>query len=385
MNVNHSSRVKKITTNIISTINIVIPSFEKWFIVLLIGLYVLESCTNATRRYLDNALSSQMDVERYIEQLRHARPVVQWNVRCFHYEKREFLNVTMNLLDVKGWMIAFWQKKRQQQQQRDQEGVAGGGGGGVDGETTTTGESLRASLLTRKVVTHTASKEYEFSSWKDKTTTGIWQRSIYSPSISTAPFTKITLSKMLVLKDVKSREDYFLQQAHFVSKEGRRDEYAEFSTNINVKGFKPRMLAVRPVQGVSSTKLFRIHLYWFFTLIGLTLPFRMWFSKHCDVVRVTVVKETSSKSSLLKKKKKKAYTSIADDDVDDENSGDGKASSLSSWIYSPKRWYASSGSANMSMDEMQSENARAFREAMEEFSLYESPSLKNDVTGTDVD
>mmetsp|Transcript_8052 Transcript_8052/g.11457 ORF Transcript_8052/g.11457 Transcript_8052/m.11457 type:complete len:243 (+) Transcript_8052:76-804(+) len=235
MNVNHSSRVKKITTNIISTINILIPSFEKWFIVLLIALYVLESCTNATRRYLDNALSSQMDVERYIEQLRHARPVVQWNVRCFHYEKREFLNVTMNLLDVKGWMIAFWQKKRQQQQQRDQEGVAGGGGGGVDGETTrtTTGESLRASLLTRKVVTHTASKEYEFSSWKDKTTTGIWQRSIYSPSISTAPFTKITLSKMLVLKDVKSREDYFLQQAHFVSKEGRRDEYAEFSTNIN--------------------------------------------------------------------------------------------------------------------------------------------------------
>eukprot|EP00957_Ditylum_brightwellii_P201490 15325898-Ditylum_brightwellii.AAC.1 len=81
---------------------------------------------------------------------------------------------------------------------------------------------------------------------------------------------------MLVLKDVKSQEDYFLQQAHFVSKEGRHDEYAEFSTNINV------------------------------------------------------VKETSSKSSLLKKKEKKAYTSIADDDdVDDENSGDGKASSLS--------------------------------------------------------
>lgn len=28
--------------------------------------------------------------------------------------------------------------------------------------------------------------------------------------------------------------------------------------------------------------------------MGLTLPYRVWFARHCDVVRVTVVKETSS-------------------------------------------------------------------------------------------
>lgn len=54
------------------------------------------------------------------------------------------------------------------------------------------------------------------------------------------------------------------------------------------------MLAVRPVKGVPSAKLFRLHLYWMFTLIGLTVPFRIWFARHCDELRVTVAKETST-------------------------------------------------------------------------------------------
>jgi hypothetical protein len=31
-----------------------------------------------------------------------------------------------------------------------------------------------------------------------------------------------------------------------------------------------------------------------FTLIGLTVPFRIWFARHCDELRVTVAKETST-------------------------------------------------------------------------------------------
>jgi hypothetical protein len=54
------------------------------------------------------------------------------------------------------------------------------------------------------------------------------------------------------------------------------------------------MLAVRPVEGVLSTRLFRLHTFWLFTLCGLTLPYRIWFKRRCDYLRVTVVKETSS-------------------------------------------------------------------------------------------
>ena len=38
-----------------------------------------------------------------------------------------------------------------------------------------------------------------------------------------APFGKVTLSKLLVLKDKDTREDYFAQQAAFVTLEGRKD------------------------------------------------------------------------------------------------------------------------------------------------------------------
>jgi TMEM151 family len=97
------------------------------------------------------------------------------------------------------------------------------------------------------------------------------------------------LSVLLVLPDSKAREDYMKQQSQFVTDHGQGDHYAEFSTSIHVNGFKPRLLAVRP----ASRKVFvqqRI-VFWICTLIGLTVPFRMWFSDNCDEIRVTVVKE----------------------------------------------------------------------------------------------
>lgn len=62
-------------------------------------------------------------------------------------------------------------------------------------------------------------------------------------------------------------------------------------------GYRRRMLAVRSIEGVSSAKLFRLHLFWIFTLFGMTLPYRIWFKRHCDFLRVTVVKETSVSTS----------------------------------------------------------------------------------------
>lgn len=63
---------------------------------------------------------------------------------------------------------------------------------------------------------------------------------------------------------------------------------------IVVPGYRPRMLAVRSINGISSARIFRLHLFWFFTLCGLTVPYRIWFKRHCDSLRVIVVKETSA-------------------------------------------------------------------------------------------
>jgi hypothetical protein len=113
-------------------------------------------------------------------------------------------------------------------------------------------------------------------------------------STTNAPFAKIALTVLLVLSDKKSREDYFRQQSDFVGQHGRGDEFTEFATQIQITGCKPCILAVRPVDGVMSTRLFRLQSFWFCTLLGLTLPYRIWFKRRCDFLRLTIVKETSS-------------------------------------------------------------------------------------------
>jgi hypothetical protein len=91
-----------------------------------------------------------------------------------------------------------------------------------------------------------------------------------------------------VLKDTKTRQDYLKQQSRFVTENGQGDESAEFSTSLDVAGFSSRLLAVR-----RRSKLFRLQLFWLFTLLGLSVPYRVWFSNHCDAIRVSVIKETS--------------------------------------------------------------------------------------------
>lgn len=67
----------------------------------------------------------------------------------------------------------------------------------------------------------------------DDTVAGIWARA--KAATRPPPFTKILLSKLLLLSDRKTRMDYFRQQAEFFKAEGQKDEYAEFSTSIDGK------------------------------------------------------------------------------------------------------------------------------------------------------
>ncbi len=73
--------------------------------------------------------------------------------------------------------------------------------------------------------------------WEDHTLASTWRRAPRSFSSESkgeeAPFGKVTLSKLLVLKDKDTREDYFAQQAAFVTLEGRKDVQAVCSWCIS--------------------------------------------------------------------------------------------------------------------------------------------------------
>ncbi len=123
-----------------------------------------------------------------------------------------------------------------------------------------------------------------------------------------------------------------------------------------MEGFRPKLLAVRPVRRAqTSSALFRLHIYILFTLLGLSLPYRIWFARHCDEIRVTVVKETSESS----------------DSNDDEDSTNGKTS----WFRRGWGWGSSPSS-----EALESKRAQElFRKSMQSFSLYEDEPISFDL------
>ena len=129
------------------------------------------------------------------------------------------------------------------------------------------------------------------------------------------------------------------EQTDFVTREGNKDQFAEFSTNIGVEGFKSRVLAVRPMRrgGALSSRFFRLHLFWVFTCLGLTVPYRIWFSRHCDELRVAVIKETFAIKKKPKLQSSSSWTKwfVRNNEMDqsaftDESSQSGIVASLRS-------------------------------------------------------
>jgi hypothetical protein len=53
------------------------------------------------------------------------------------------------------------------------------------------------------------------------------------------------------------------------------------------------MLAVRTVIGDKG--MIGNHFFWFFTLLGLTVPYRIWFSQHCDEVDFPITKVVTTR------------------------------------------------------------------------------------------
>lgn len=121
---------------------------------------------------------------------------------------------------------------------------------------------------------------------------------------------------------------------------------------IQVKGYRAKVLAVRSSTNMVQ-KLFNIHYFWLFTMMGLTVPYRIRFGKNCDELRVAVVKEVSSRIKV---------------------ESDSLAATKSSWFASPRSWLWGPATAQ----DLIKQRRENFRLKMQEMSLYKS-STENDV------
>ena len=132
--------------------------------------------------------------------------------------------------------------------------------------------------------------------------------------------------------------------------------YPLFCDIALVPGYKPRLLAVRtaadsPISSLAATQLSGLRrLFWFFTMTGLSLPFRIWFERRCDYLRVVVVKEASS-----------SYSSSADATNIPSGSSSGSEAS-NSWFSIPKSYYSYWTSSTSSTTNTNSNNEKNEKE-----------------------
>ncbi|KAG7351121.1 Tmem151 family protein [Nitzschia inconspicua] len=272
-----------------------LPMIEnRWLVVLCILLYLLESYNCSTRRFLAHAISTSKELDDYLESLRQEPPIVTWKVKAFHYEYRRPFLLPRFIQSLMRSLLSIASSSRIQKS-KEPSAISPT----MDYEYTLKHRHTSPKpILTHKIITNEASATYQFGTCRDDTMVGVWTRAMaFRDKDDVAPFTKIALTKLLILADGRTREDYFQQQSNFFTKHGQGDEFAEFSTDIQVAGYRPRMLAVRPRKN-RAARLFRLHFFWVFTLLGLTVPYRIWFKQHCDFVRVAVVKEISSASNV---------------------------------------------------------------------------------------
>ena len=280
---------------LLRNIILIVPKFDDWFLAGVVILYFLEAYTCKASRFLSNLMSSPDEVEDFIEKLRLASPKVYWRIRTFHYEQPIWYRPGVMWKIVMG---LFFKRPSEYQQIR------------LEDDTITQSPDVvdmtRYTLwpFTRKRISREVESSYQYAQCVDETIVGLWQRarakmSLPSSSLSNggAPFARIYFTKLLVLADAKARQNYFSQQSKFISDHCSEDDLAEFTTKIEVPAFRSLVMAVRPnaLIGPESQKQALKIQFWIFTLLGMTVPYRIWLSNQCDEIRVSVVKETHAK------------------------------------------------------------------------------------------
>jgi TMEM151 family len=214
--------------------------------VLVFAIYLVECELCSTLQYLSNRLSPSAWSD-YVQQLQEAEPRIVWDVECYHYKH-------------------VWRQ---------------------NGNHTTTSRE--------KVVTHRARQAYGVGQWKDSTSLDMLERAIQmgdeivSSTQSTHPFLKVSLAKLFVFTNPVAGERYWLEEAMFREREGRWDLYCDFERTLQLDHFRRKVLVVRT--GLSDVAFASPLWFWIASLLGLTVPYRVWFARHCRPAELTITKE----------------------------------------------------------------------------------------------
>jgi len=189
--------------------------------------YIIEACMSSTQKYLCN-IEHKDGVHRLVDRLQRTAPQIVWKIQCYHYETRTRI---VSYTDAEG---------------RSQ---------------------TRFETYTVRVNTHYATQHYRFDAWDDV--------SGKLPSLTDYKLTKLNIGKQWMFADAFTEADYNTRQHWFIQFNDRDVSY-DFSTKLRIPGHREKILA--EVQPGSTPCFLNIGWYWVMNLLGLSLPFRWYFT-----------------------------------------------------------------------------------------------------------
>mmetsp|Transcript_12371 Transcript_12371/g.14915 ORF Transcript_12371/g.14915 Transcript_12371/m.14915 type:complete len:316 (-) Transcript_12371:110-1057(-) len=200
--------------------------------------FICETLCSNTFTYLRNINTSETLME-LMDRLYKQKPNVTWSIQCYHYETRT----------------------REVTEQDS------------DGHTHT-----RTETYEERVNTHSAQGMLKYVGWSDVSTP------LNQANIEEYQMTKVSLKKEWI-----GDEGCNEQRSNFISS-NNRDTHYDFSENLCIEGFTPRVLSFVDIAERPCLADWRWFLISHATVV-FALPYRMWFSSRTGKVRTKVVKK----------------------------------------------------------------------------------------------
>lgn len=201
-----------------------------WIVLLVFILfYIVECCRASSLKYLSNIEGTPS--AQYIDEMRRQEPVLQLTVRCWHDEQRV----------------------------RHRNG--------------------KNELYHVRVEGHTASTQYPINRWRDGS----------EPVPDTADFSllKAKFKKMFTFESIEAKNRYNEFKAQFKEK-NQKDVHSDFTEELVMANFQSHKLCM--IDPKARPCYIAAPLYWLFSLLLLTVPYRLKFDSVTGRLTYTFVK-----------------------------------------------------------------------------------------------
>lgn len=293
---------------------------------LVVILYLSECATCSTRRYLSNCLSPR-EFDTYLQTMQTAAPRITWHVDCYHWRQvRQRDPRTGRITSTPREKIITHRAIREFPFHRYVSCV-------VANMRSVHTMVFRAGLLGILPLTWpflTRLLQNSKKRWKDTTLRSSLDQAIQlggdamsnlfpTENNSFVTFVKTTVSRLFLLSNPAVQSRYLMDEAMFISTERRYDRHYDFyrrlhlntttnnintgsgtllGTNTTTNGdaddvkFRHKLLVVRT--GLSDIALASQMWFWVASFLGLTVPYRLWFSYHCRSAELTLTKSIDS-------------------------------------------------------------------------------------------